>query len=191
MLTDVLLDRKESIKPIQLPYDGSKPISERDYWLGSEYPESFQPDGDRLSLICIGQENVDGNSCGLVLDEWMEIIPERKETTGISMHYNQPDARAPQYILLAVTPEKTGNWKIEDLALTVEEALNMAKLRAVEPEHVDFSMFSQLLPTTSTLAFGFDEMARRRYPEDDHDGDEQNLGLYIDYTAVNTGAEQE
>ena len=187
LLTDVLFENQESILPAQLPFTEPADIADRDYWMGAEYPETFVPDGDRLSLICIGQENVAATGCGLILDEWMEIIPDKKETTGIAMHYNQPDARAPQTVLLAVTPEKTGSWKIEDLALSVEEALNMAKLRAVEPEHVDFSMYSQLLPATTTLAFGFDEMIRRLDP--DFNEEEQDLGLYIDYTAVNHGVD--
>ncbi len=186
LLTEVLFDNQESILPAQLPFTEPDNIADRDYWMGAEYPETFVPDGDRLSLICVGQENVTATGCGLILDEWMEIIPNKKETTGIAMHYNQPDARAPQTVLLAVTPERTGNWKIEDLALSVEEALNMAKLRAVEPEHIDFSMFSQLLPATTTLSFGFDELARRIFPNDFED---QDLGLYIDYSVVNVGVD--
>ena len=187
LLSGVLFDDQIDMGVAQLPYAEPANASDRDYWLGAEYPDTFVPDGDKLSLVCIGQENIGTTACGLVLDEWMEIIPDEKETTGVALHFNQPDARAPQSVLLAVPPERTGNWNFDDLILSVEEALNMAKLRAVEPEHVDFSMFSQLLPATATLAFGFDEMANRLNP--DYDGDKQDLGMYVDYTAVNRGVD--
>ena len=56
----------------------------------------------------------------------------------------------PSAILLAVTPTITGNWKWDDLAATVLDTLERAKLRAVEPDILD-SMgggFSTLLPAT-------------------------------------------
>lgn len=187
LLSDVLHEQQISMGVAQLPFVEPTNPAERDYWLGAEYPDSYTPDSDKLSLVCFGQENVGPSACGLVIDEWMEIIPDRKETTGIALHFNQPDARAPQNVLLAVPPEKTGTWNFDDLILSVEEALNMARLRAVEPEYVDFSMFSQLLPATATLAFGFDEMANRLNPE--YDGDKQDLGMYVDYTAVNRGVD--
>ena len=38
------------------------------------------------------------------------MIPNRVETTGIAVHYNQPNAQPPQTLLLAVAPQLTGSW---------------------------------------------------------------------------------
>ncbi|NVK50278.1 MAG: hypothetical protein HWE09_10935 [Cyclobacteriaceae bacterium] len=198
ILGEVLHNDQISFQPIQLPFDLNNlpPITERDYWLGAEFPESYIPDGDRLSLLIFGKENLQPTCCGLFLDEWMEIIPDPKETTGIAFHFNQPDSRAPQSLLLAVPPEKRGTWDFEELALCVEEAFHLAKLRAVEPDQVDKSMFSQILPATATLAFGDDEFARKLAESDEdetNDGTSGSdaLGYFIDYTSVNVGYEPE
>ncbi|TFV94745.1 hypothetical protein E4S40_12105 [Algoriphagus kandeliae] len=198
ILGEVLHDDQISFQPVQLPFDLNNlpPIAERDYWLGAEFPDSYIPDGDRLSLLIFGKENLQANCCSLFLDEWMEIIPDPKETTGIAFHFNQPDSRAPQSLLLAVPPEKRGTWDFEELALCVEEAFQLAKLRAVEPDQVDKSMFSQVLPATATLAFGDDEFARKLAASDEDETNDGSsggdaLGYFIDYTSVNVGYESE
>ena len=52
----------------------------------------------------------------------------------------------PQSLLLAVTPVVTGTWKWEDLVFTLLDTLEMAKNRAVEPDHIDKSPLSHILP---------------------------------------------
>jgi hypothetical protein len=86
--------------------------------------------------------------CGIVLDEWTEVIPAARETTGIAFHYDQPNSEPPQTMLLVVPPEITGRWKWDNIILTLEETLQMAKKRAVEPSHVEKSVFAQFLPAT-------------------------------------------
>ena len=87
---------------------------------------------------------------GLVLDEWIEMVPDRERRTGIAFHYNQPDARPPQSLILAVSPETKGKWDAENLFLTVKETIEMAKNRMVEPEHLLNSDLSHLLPSILT-----------------------------------------
>ena len=102
------------------------------YHLYNFYPESgFDP-----SL----------SQSGLMIDEWVETDPNRAETTGIAVHFNQPSTEPPQAMLLAVTPEVTGTWTWEKLMGILNNTLDRAKLRAIEPEHIDDSAFSQLLP---------------------------------------------
>jgi hypothetical protein len=82
----------------------------------------------------------------ILVDEWVEIIPNRQETTGITFNYDQPDAKAPNTILLAVTPKVTGHWVWDDLVHTIEDTVELAKNRAVEPEHLEDTVFGQILP---------------------------------------------
>jgi hypothetical protein len=190
MLTEVLYGQKENLRVAQLPYQVPENSANREYWLGAEYPESFEPDGDRLSLVVAGYLSQPGGQiCALMIDEWMEIIPGKKQTTGIALHYNQPDARAPQALLLAVTPKVTGQWSIHDVGLIVEEAYNLAKLRAVEPEHVDFSVLSQLLPATANLFGGDGSEVRSLFGF----GASQNSGMnvFVNHSHLNDGFEPE
>ena len=86
---------------------------------------------------------------GLVLDEWIETAPRRIErraersspelvreanvTTGLAVNANAPGARPPQAILLAVSPDGR-RWTTDALRDTLEETIELARLRAVTLE---------------------------------------------------------
>jgi hypothetical protein len=131
-----------AVTPLQLPH------RDDDYWLGLEYPEEYSFDGDRLllSLILGAPFDPHGPQAGLVVDEWTEVLPNRTETTGITFHYDAPGSEPPQALLLAVSPELTGQWQWDHLVATVQESLDLAKHRAVEPAHVDRTVLGQFLP---------------------------------------------
>jgi hypothetical protein len=127
---------------MQLPYKAD------DYWLALEYPQDYEFDGDRLLLSTIFAVAFDKTQpqAGLFLDEWVEVVPTRNETSGISFHYDAPNSEPPNACILAVTPELTGHWQWDDLMATLNETLDLAKKRAVEPQHIDDTKFAQFLP---------------------------------------------
>ncbi len=132
-----------AIKPAQLPE-----VAE-DYWLGIAYPTEHTPAGDKLSLLVIDPDPLKyytGSMHALLLDHWTEIIPAREETTGVSFFYDQPDATPPQALLLAVSPRPGGSWRWDDLVHTLHDTLEIARNRTVEPEHLDDTLYAQLLP---------------------------------------------
>ena len=86
--------------------------------------------------------------CGLLLDEWTEVIPAETETTGLTFQFDKPNAEPPQAILLATPPQFTGSWNWSDLVQTLHETLDMARVRAVEPQQIDQSPLSVFLPAT-------------------------------------------
>jgi hypothetical protein len=71
---------------------------------------------------------------GLVIDEWTEVVPDRTQVTGLSFHVDQPDARAPQAVLLAVPPTEAHTWSLSALEATVLDTLDLARLRLVDGE---------------------------------------------------------
>ena len=95
---------------------------------------SAPPPGSRLSLVVHAPAGlaVAQPLAGLLVDEWVEVIPNDQETTGLSFHFDAPGARAPQAILLAVAPDGGAEWTLESLEATVLETLELAKLRAVD-----------------------------------------------------------
>ncbi|RAJ81879.1 hypothetical protein CLV59_104104 [Chitinophaga dinghuensis] len=141
--TDLFDGPTTSVYPVQLPY------SDQDYWLGVEYPSTFEPAGDKLSLILLQEKLLftTGVKAGLLLDEWIEIIPGREETTGVSFHYNQPNAMPPQSVLLVHSPQLSNSWEWDDLVSAVIDTVELAKNRAVEPDDLETSMLSHVLPT--------------------------------------------
>jgi hypothetical protein len=140
--------------PLQLPYgtvETANGESINDYWMGMEYPADYEPDDDKLSLVVLNTEALhadmaDAKCCGLLIDEWIEVIPEREETSGIAFNYDQPDAEPPQSMLLVVPAVEKGKWKWDDLAYSILDTMDLYKARLVEPEQIDKSIFTQVLP---------------------------------------------
>jgi hypothetical protein len=90
----------------------------------------------RLSLVALAPEplNFSERLTGLVVDEWVEVVPNTKEATGLAFQYNTPNARPPQAILLAVPPYGQTAWTIDTLEATIAETFELAKLRLVDPD---------------------------------------------------------
>ncbi len=88
--------------------------------------------------------------CGLLVDEWSEVIPSAAETTGVAFRYDPPDLMAPQAILVAVPPVVGEPWTVGSLNQVLVETLEQAHLRAVPPSAL--GAVRQYLPAT-VLAF--------------------------------------
>lgn len=61
-------------------------------------------------------------------------MPNTSETTAVAFHFDEPGARAPQAILLAVPPDDREVWDLATLEAILLETLELAKLRAVDPD---------------------------------------------------------
>jgi hypothetical protein len=145
MLSQTFNHNAPSCSPLQLPF------RDNDSWLGVEFPEGTAIVHDTLAILqCLPQGfQPSAVQSGLLIDEWTETLPQKNEVTGIAFNFDQPNSAPPSAILLAVTPKVTGKWHWNDLAETVLETIERAKLRAVEPDMVDkMGGFSTLLPPT-------------------------------------------
>jgi hypothetical protein len=111
----------------QLTYQAGAP------WIGGTFTSDL-PRGEWLSLLIVGAAAAGGLQAGIVIDDWTETAPADQETTGVAFNFNRPNAVAPQALLVAVAPVLRGHWTWDDLVGSVHEALDLAKLRAVEPE---------------------------------------------------------
>ncbi|HEY1307856.1 MAG TPA: hypothetical protein VGF24_30095 [Vicinamibacterales bacterium] len=146
-LSDALSSPFPALRPLQLPFRAT------DFWVAVEYPDTFGPAGDFLSIIqLVPAPGFDpaGTQAGLLVDAWTETIPTRVETTAVAIHYNQPNAQPPQVLMLAVAPALTGTWTWDALVGVVSDTLRRAKLRAVEPDQLQSSALGQLLPAILT-----------------------------------------
>ena len=132
------------LTPLQLPYVEGEP------WLALEIPANHEITSDRLLYTAHFAKPFDPGEpiCGLLIDEWTEVIPGTRETTGIAFQYDRPNSEAPQCWLLALPATLTGFWSWDELLLAVVDALESAKRRAIEPTHVDTTAYSWFLPAT-------------------------------------------
>ena len=133
---------------VQLPHvPGEK-------WLGVGFdvppndPEQFKnlPGEGRTGMLLLNYSTalsalVSWN--GLVIDDWVEVIPNQVEETGIALHYESPQAQAPQAVLVATPSRASGNWTFDDLLASLEQTMDLMKIRAVSNEDLDVG---QVLP---------------------------------------------
>jgi hypothetical protein len=114
---------------------GQLPHEENDRWVALPL-KGKRLQGGRLSLVVHPPWTLDLTKPlgGLLIDEWVEVVPNERELTGLAFHFDQPDACAPQAILLAVPPHDGKPWNLEALEAVVLETLEWAKLRCVDPD---------------------------------------------------------
>ncbi|MDF0651483.1 MAG: hypothetical protein P0121_08455 [Nitrospira sp.] len=118
------------------------PQRDGDRWIGlPATPGAPIPPG-RLSLVVHMPEAIDFTQpaiAGLLIDEWVEVVPNANETTGVVFQYNQPDSVAPQAILVAAHPNPVEQtfWTIPWLQQVLRETVDLVHMRAVTPDLLD------------------------------------------------------
>lgn len=157
ILSEMVATPTHLLKALQLPFRAG------DHWVAVDFPAVlpeeigqegvFYPQGEFVSIVqCLSSASFDPNAVqsGLLVDEWSEVIPSPVETTGIAVHYNQPSTEPPQALLLALTPEITGKWSWAKLEGILNDTVERAKERAVEPDLLNGTAYGHLLPAILT-----------------------------------------
>jgi hypothetical protein len=144
MIVEALKATELNLHPLQMPYQDD------DRWLALDYPPDLRIDTDKLLYtahyaVLFNQNAV---QCGLLLDEWTEVIPAAEETTGVTFHFDRPNSEPPQVMLLVTPPHFNGRWEWADLVDALHETLEMAKRRAVEPDQIAATDYARFLPAT-------------------------------------------
>ena len=137
-------------EPVLLP--AQMPYQPKDSWLALQFPADYAFDGQRLLYTAhyAAPFQKSARQCGLLLDEWTEVVPKRDVTTGITFHYDRPNSEPPQAMLLVTPPEYSGAWQWADLVDALNDTLDRAKRRAVEPTQIDSTPYARFLPATVT-----------------------------------------
>ena len=114
----------------QLPY------SDNDRWLALPFKPGQNPPPGKLSLAMQSAAAIDAGQplAGVLIDEWVEVVPGATEVTGIALQYDQPNSAPPQTILIAVPPEIGQPWTTWSLQQVLLETLDLARVRAVDSE---------------------------------------------------------
>ena len=132
------------------------PFAADDFWVGAEFPDSYELANERLLVTLQSDIALDTTQplAGILIDEWTEVAPGREATTGVAFHFDQPNSEPPQAMLLLTPAMFTGAWSWDDVRDAVADALDSARLRAVEPEQIDRTDYARVLPAVmAALAF--------------------------------------
>lgn len=150
MMSEALNNKPMDLLVAQIPFRSN------DSWLGFEFPKEY--DGkpftiqeDTIALAYIGKQapRTDELQSVLILDDWTEKIPIDEEITGVAYHYNQPNATAPQAVLMAIEPTNSGKWDWDVLQGVLNDTIRRSRSRAVEPDQImEHDVLKILLPMT-------------------------------------------
>ena len=112
----------------QLPFDHTE------RWVGLPPVPGTELAQGKLSMAVQSSRPIDASLplSGLFVDEWIEVVPSRTETTALTFQIDPPNSFAPQNVLLAVPPVPGQDWTTETLRRVLVETLDLAKLRAVD-----------------------------------------------------------
>lgn len=142
-----------ALRPAQFPYanDGFE------RWMAVKVTTAEGIKQNRLAIgMCVppqgfnatDEEDVPINQSGLMIDEWAEVIPNSSEITGVAFHYDQPESKPPQCLILASSPTNASEngWAWDTLLEIVNNTLDEAKRRAVDSEDLATTSYGHLLP---------------------------------------------
>ncbi len=122
------------------------PVSGTDRWLALPIDPSQPPAKGRVAFACVtsGDPTSATAYAGLLLDEWIERVPTTSENASLAFQFDEPDARAPQALLLAVCPDGRKTWDDTIIQAILSETLDLAKIRTVDLASVQ--QVGQILP---------------------------------------------
>ena len=144
ILSEALGANAADLTPVQRPFVSG------DRWTALEFDTANASTNDRLLYTAhfAAPFQPAGDQCGLVIDEWPEVVPVTDMVSGLTFHFDRPNSQPPQSMLLAVPPVLRGNWNWNDLVAMLNQTLDDATKRGVEPAQIDSSNEAQFLPAT-------------------------------------------
>lgn len=117
-------------------------------WLA--LPFAATPEESRVGTVLFSQttalDPTSGAWRGIVFDSWTEAIPATTQPTSIAFNYNGPRAEAPQCVLVVAPSSAGAQWSVDDVVATLEETIDLTKVRAVDRELL--GNLGQVLPLT-------------------------------------------
>src|ERR1035437_10390638 len=119
MLTGAFGVAHPDLVPMQLPFESGPS------WYAHPFDPAFALETDHLLYTACSTIafNPAARQCGILLDEWTEVIPATTRNTGITFNFNRPDNEAPQAFLLVTPATANGAWQWDDLIGRLNETL--------------------------------------------------------------------
>ncbi|BDU21726.1 hypothetical protein [Dyella sp. GSA-30] len=133
-----------ALVPLQLPFTAD------DRWMALEFDAVAAGQGDHLLYTAHFAAPFDpgADQCGLLIDEWLELVPASDVLSGLTFHFERPNSQPPQAALLVLPSVLRGHWQWDDLVGALNDTLDAAKARAVEPAQIDTTDYASFLPAT-------------------------------------------
>jgi hypothetical protein len=112
------------------------PWTDGDRWIATSFTSvSKRSPSGRLSVLIAAPAGLPPTQAigGLLIDAWTETIPSPSRDTAMALRFNNASTRAPQAILLAVSPNPTVAWTSTTLVDVLRDTLMFARMRVQPP----------------------------------------------------------
>jgi hypothetical protein len=153
LLVGDALGHPRQLEAIQLSErdENGEPAPGTTRWLAGPLPaEGPWPQAPVAHVVLdrVGEISAGASIAGLVVDAWVEDLPEQPDSkadpdhlepdrarTGLAIRSNSASARPPQALLCAISPDGE-EWTTQRLRATVEQTLDLARARMVTLERL-------------------------------------------------------
>jgi hypothetical protein len=122
------------------------PHLEGERWVGLAADSAGAMPAGKLSLVVHAEASLKLTQplAGVLVDEWVEVVPSARETTAIAFQHDAPDQRAPQVMLLAVPSAPGDPWTGAGLHRLLLDTLAQAQVRSIEAEALDTAVLNPI-----------------------------------------------
>ena len=131
-LAEVLLRLDLGERPAPAPLVVQAPWTPGDRWIATSFNgEGGRTPAGRLSVVIHAPAGFNGELPlgGLLIDAWTEVIPATQQDTAMALRFNNAGTRAPQVILLAVSPDPSQPWTVDTVVEVLSQTLMMTRFR--------------------------------------------------------------
>ena len=131
-LTEVFLRREAQGRPVEPLRVAQAPFATGDKWIATAFTSTGgrTPVG-RLSAVLHAPLGLAPAAPlgGLLIDAWTETVPAKVRDTAMALHFNNASTRAPQVVLLAVSPDPAKAWTVDTLVEVLRDTLAFTRIR--------------------------------------------------------------
>lgn len=131
-ITEVFLRREAQGRPLEPLRVAQAPFAPGDKWIATAFTGTGgrTPTG-RLSMVIHAPLGLAPAAPlgGLLIDAWTETVPAKVRDTAIALHFNNASTRAPQVVLLGVSPDPSKAWTVDTLVDVLRDTLTFTRIR--------------------------------------------------------------
>jgi hypothetical protein len=131
-LTEVFLRREAQGRRLEPLRVAQAPFADGDRWIATSFAGAGgRPPAGRLSVVLhaplgLAPANPLG---GLLIDAWTETVPSGTRDTAMALRFNNAGTRAPQVMLLGVSPDPSRAWTVDTLIEVLRDTLAFTRMR--------------------------------------------------------------
>ncbi len=131
-LTEVFLRREAQGRPLEPLPVAQAPFAAGDRWIATSFTGTGgrAPVG-RLSVVMHAPLGLAPAAPlgGLLIDAWTETVPTDTRDTAMALRFNNASTRAPQVVLLGVSPDPSRPWTVDTLVAVLRDTMAFTRLR--------------------------------------------------------------